>query len=856
MALIGEHIPDYVQKQINIRQKTHGSGVFDPRTDDQLLVLNSKTSFIKLASGVWMEEEKLREIGGDDFARKYIGTGLAREHVLFGGYARMSINPSDGEGILSQRTGFLGDDGAYQASPEWGIVPMPGIDSIDVKSMNRGSLKKATVRLTAQNRDQLAILDVLYLRLGYTVLLEWGNTLYMDNDGNIQKSYTSLIENNNGFFSDQFNINEKTGLGKASFKPILDKIANARKAHAGNFDALLGKVSNFNWSFNPDGSYDIELTLISLGDVIESLKTNVPAVSKTLDYVNKRSLDWLTENDSLSQHRKDNIILSLLHIFRLINLTPKGKDITIATQGNDTAKPGKLLDGGGEKIKIVDFTLTLTAKYYFFNKATGENVVTTQLGKFSDGGIYDNNYPDGTEIPIDGTVKIEPKALPNGTVVSGIAYKVLPFANSTPKKTFTESKTFQETEIGEWKKDKTNVNNPIYKWIEEFKSKYVYTEAEFNTRKGPENWAPEDLVGPQFKKLSDIYAIKYFKPGVGNVQVYNFATPPANSIIPQESSATSETIDNPLDDTGYEDQDAFLLNMTPKQYYIRFGYLLKLLKNKVITRIDIGKATRSDNPNIFDIDTSNAPMLCLPLQISFDWRTCIVSRDNFNRPGAFNQNIFQELKPWVTKGNTANAMNIYLNFNFIADAMASNIDAKGNVSVYDFIKAMCDGINKALAGVNNLEPIVDEEDNILRIFDSTSRPRETNKPDPDYLLQLYGYGDGSVSDKDSSTFVRKIDLKTAITPEYATMITVGAAAGGYVKGTEATAFARWNEGIKDRFKTKLISADPQIDKTSKPNDNDDDTRITFFQTFRWSAKSFGIEPSDGDTSAYIWGMFP
>jgi hypothetical protein len=188
--------------------------------------------------------------------------------------------------------------------------------------------------------------------------------------------------------------------------------------------------------------------------------------------------------------------------------------------------------------------------------------------------------------------------------------------------------------------------------------------------------------------------------------------------------------------------------------------------------------------------------------------------------------------------------------------MSSNIDAKGNVSVYDFIKAMCDGINKALAGVNNLEPIVDEEDNILRIFDSTSRPRETNKPDPDYLLQLYGYGDGSVSDKDSSTFVRKIDLKTAITPEYATMITVGAAAGGYVKGTEATAFARWNEGIKDRFKTKLISADPQIDKTSKPNDNDDDTRITFFQTFRWSAKSFGIEPSDGDTSAYIWGMFP
>jgi hypothetical protein len=856
MALIGEHIPDYVQKQINIRQKTHGSGVFDPRTDDQLLVLNSKTAFIKLASGVWMGEEKLREIGGDEFAKKYIGTGLAREHVLFGGYARMGINSSDEEGILLQRTGFLGDNGAYQASPEWGIVPMPGIDSIDVKSMNRGSLKKATVKLTAQNRDQLAILDVLYLRLGYTVLLEWGNTLYIDNEGNIQKSYTSLIENNKGFFSDQFNINEKTGLGKTSFKPILDKIANARKAHAGNFDALLGKVSNFNWSFNPDGSYDIEITLISLGDVIESLKTNVPAVSSTLEYVNKRSLDWLTENDSLSQHRKDNIILSLLHIFRLINLTPKGKDITIVTKDNPTAKPGKLLDGGGSKIKITDYTLTLTAKYYFYNNSTKDNVLTTQLGKFSDGGIYDHFYPAGTEIPIDGTVKLNPKQLPNGTWVPGLTdsqNRVLPFATSTPNKTFSESKTFTETEIGEWKKDKTDVDNPIYKWIEDWKSKYVFTESEFNTKKN--GWAPEDLVGPQFKKLADIYNIKSKKPAAGGeYRTYTFV-PNVNS-QPAESSTTGEAIDNPLDDTGYEDQDAFLLNMTPKQYYIRFGYLLKLLKNKVITRVDVGNATRSNNPNIFDIDTSNAPMLCLPLQISFDWRTCIVARNDFNRPGAFNQDIFPELKSWVTKGNTANAMNIYLNFNFIADAMSSNIDAKGNVSVYDFIKAMCDGINKALAGVNNLEPIIDEEDNILRIFDSTSRPRETNKPDPDYLLQLYGYGDGSVSDKDSSTFVRKIDLKTAITPEYATMITVGAAAGGYVKGTEATAFARWNEGIKDRFKTKLISADPQIDKTSKPNDNDDDTRITFFQTFRWSAKSFGIEPSDGDQSAYIWGMFP
>jgi hypothetical protein len=39
------------------------------------------------------------------------------------------------------------------------------------------------------------------------------------------------------------------------------------------------------------------------------------------------------------------------------------------------------------------------------------------------------------------------------------------------------------------------------------------------------------------------------------------------------------------------------------------------------------------------------------------------------------------------------------------------------------------------------------------------------------------------------------------------MITVGATAGGYVKGTEATAFSKWNTGLIDRFKEELVPPD-------------------------------------------------
>ena len=47
----------------------------------------------------------------------------------------------------------------------------------------------------------------------------------------------------------------------------------------GCYDGILGKISNFKWTFNPDGTYNITLDVISLGDVIESLKLNVTPYS-------------------------------------------------------------------------------------------------------------------------------------------------------------------------------------------------------------------------------------------------------------------------------------------------------------------------------------------------------------------------------------------------------------------------------------------------------------------------------------------------------------------------------------------------------------------------------------------------
>jgi hypothetical protein len=71
-------------------------------------------------------------------------------------------------------------------------------------------------------------------------------------------------------------------------------------------------------------------------------------------------------------------------------------------------------------------------------------------------------------------------------------------------------------------------------------------------------------------------------------------------------------------------------------------------------------------------------------------------------------------------------------------------------------------------------------------------------------------------------------LKTAITPEFATMVTVGATAGGYVKGVEATAFSRWNEGLIDRFKEEFTPGNPA---SVVPSGTVDEAEINYVNKF-------------------------
>lgn len=321
MNILGEGFHPTITNQIKARQKALASGFNsnNPRTPAFVNYINASTSFVRLMSSVNIENSA-------ELNNPYVGTlnltgdELAKKAILFAGVTELGGSLKGGIPKVKPSTASVFNNYSYgwgTDSNSFGLRPMPGITSANIKSENIGSLKTATINIKCWDKSQFEIIDTLYLRLGFYVLLEWGHTIYLDNNGTPQTTPKSL---QNEFFSNSPNVDI-----------LLGQIVNARYDSNGNYDAILGKVVNFNWNFNSDGSYNIVLTVRSVGDIIESLKVNVLTADKNTVSTNVLTLEeTLKAGDNYSptsivnENNKSNIHAVLYTLKNLIDAATSG----------------------------------------------------------------------------------------------------------------------------------------------------------------------------------------------------------------------------------------------------------------------------------------------------------------------------------------------------------------------------------------------------------------------------------------------------------------------------------------------------------------------------------------------------
>lgn len=205
------------------------------------------------------------KLGIQDLSKYPNGNSLAERWVLEAGTSitngigvdlRYGLGGEGSYGLVNKYTLHDGSATEYQ-----GYNPMPGLTSVQIDTAGRlGSLRTATINFKVWNMNQLNIVEALYFRLGYSMLLEWGHTQYFTNEGKFESQEIYGI-------SDPFRSNlRKEGVQQ-------EIIVKSRKTD-GNYDGLYGTVSNFTWSFNQEGGYDCSVKLIGLGSIMDSLRIN------------------------------------------------------------------------------------------------------------------------------------------------------------------------------------------------------------------------------------------------------------------------------------------------------------------------------------------------------------------------------------------------------------------------------------------------------------------------------------------------------------------------------------------------------------------------------------------------------
>ena len=707
------------------------------RTPEVIQYLNSRNSWIRMSSSVNVN-------GTNNLAKQYILLG----GTLDNGKLRSGVGGQDkAYSNLSPSGKPYGQiDGKPATAGAAGLRPMPGITSIDVKSKSAyGSLREVVINFQCWNIQQLEDLEVLYMRPGYTVLIEWGWYPYLNNSGKLETTPP-----------DFFDIINKGATNRQDlFKTLYDKGIKS----GGNYEAMFGYIKNYQWSARPDGGYDCQATVISTGEIIESLKVNyvlpdlvkLNTTSSGEGFLNPEFVNQgKTPSNEYKQHYEKNILAGIwAELYDKLNQFKNSTSLnSTSTLVNNhyvisSSFPGLLTINTSNSETIVKDEIqcyvTLEAVFDILNKYV---IAKSGLGSAVSLSLYSEDYAGSSEqllclahplqISVDPTVCLikSPLWYGQGGILSAAA----------------------------------SGSNPVVA-----KTNAIITEIKA--------------------------AVALGRTG-GGIQAFETALNKINDVAEFAIINNQINIQDILTDRGKLGKAILGSNSTTLGSYA--GIINKLSS---LTVLD---TTKSPNPTK---STSNAgggttdyflDQVFIAVPSSPAITSAVALTTGVSKAFSslqFLKNLTQEFFVDGTGEKELGIIkNIWVNLNFLYKlSLDANIESqdkqeKNNINLYKYLKSMISTIQASIGNINNFEIHVDPVDSKARIIDINYTGDKTSQPS---LFQLEVQNTKSV--------VRSYSLQSQIFPEQSSMIAISSQAKGGILGMQNNTMIDFNKNLTDRI---------------------------------------------------------
>jgi len=822
--ITGQVFDEEVTNQIETRQNFLGARY---KTDSHLVYGNNSNAFLRLASSISIgtvptfieiqvsgstiqdtaTQEKatndLLSAGKNQLKERKInenltGNKLAQSCILFGGTVGVnnSLSPAIKFGVYGDNSGQENDPIGTIAAYGWGgisskgFVPMPSIESADVSFYNRGALAKASVKIKVYSVEQLQIFDILYFRIGYSMLLEWGHNIWLDsknpsNPPDPNNPTITPLKERKEFATEPFKLFFKDGTTQ---QDIIKAIKKQRIDECYNYDAMLGKVTNFTWKFNDDGSYDIDLNLIGMGDIIETLKVNTtsaatlkkeptPSQARTkkksaIDSQQKKIADKKTKAPTASQTAQTTLETAVTSFNNYYNSSGIKSSLEII-KSQATIEDDDVIAKYNSSIVIVNlesFSVTKDSDFtnlkHDIEDAQRDLNNLKTFGADQDGDLKSNS--------------IFAQKITSVVNALGIIYNKL-------------------TDLQQ-KQTAAGIASDSAKTIE------AQADAELKALEGAlQSVAKEEEIA----QLSPDTSVESKNKTALNLQLYNWRQE-ASKGLDKDNLLKLTFVANSSNPTS---TGASTLNLN--FYYVRLGYLLKWIQENLLyydptkkAGDDAGMDNKKLGNPIFTIDFGSEYNFCLrfPSQFSSDPRVCVIPSKYKDENTSWDI-LTKEIPGYFVNNNdyAGKLMNIFVNIDYIAGCLDRNTDVNGKTNLLKFLTTMLDGVNDVLGNVNKLEPVFDSENNTLKIIEGSSLDNVENlileaerKSNKMGVFQVYGIG---TNDIPKGSFITNVDFQVQLPPNMASMATISAQAGGNVVGENATGLSKLNVGFTDRLMT-------------------------------------------------------